>query len=115
MVMMVKSPSVADIYGKMAAERSELEGSNDGGRRRGQQLRQLWLRCDFVAASGIGCSKGAAAIRGRRGSGVRGYYGGGKRRYGAIDNYCHVQFIAGCNQDSWQRKIAEGCNIDILQ
>ncbi|RWW06039.1 hypothetical protein GW17_00030661 [Ensete ventricosum] len=56
---------VADICRKMAAKRSESEASNDDGGRRGQQQRRLWLRCDFVAASGISCSKGAAAIGGR--------------------------------------------------
>ncbi|RWV82510.1 hypothetical protein GW17_00055987 [Ensete ventricosum] len=53
---------VADICRKMAAKRSESEGSSDDGGRRGQQQCRLRLHCDFVAASGIGCSKGAAAI-----------------------------------------------------
>ncbi|RWV99157.1 hypothetical protein GW17_00037953 [Ensete ventricosum] len=49
---------VADIYRKMAAKRSELEGNSDGGGRRGQQQHRLQLRCDFMAAGGIDCSKG---------------------------------------------------------
>ncbi|RZR75909.1 hypothetical protein BHM03_00000492 [Ensete ventricosum] len=56
---------VADIYRKMAAKRSESEGSSDDGGRRGRQQRRLRLRCDFMAASGIGCSKGATTIGGR--------------------------------------------------
>ncbi|RRT37718.1 hypothetical protein B296_00031941 [Ensete ventricosum] len=60
-----EEPMVADICRKMAAKRSESEGSSDDGGRRGQQQRRLWLHCDFVAASGISCSKGAAAIGGR--------------------------------------------------
>ncbi|RWW04946.1 hypothetical protein GW17_00031806 [Ensete ventricosum] len=48
------------IYWKMAVKRSESEGSSDDGGRRGQQQRRLWLLCNFVAAGGVGCSKGAA-------------------------------------------------------
>ncbi|RRT78176.1 hypothetical protein B296_00015676 [Ensete ventricosum] len=59
------------------AERSESGGSNDGGRRRGQQQCRLRLRYDFVATSGVGYSKGATTIGGRRGSGVHNYYKGG--------------------------------------
>ncbi|RRT81503.1 hypothetical protein B296_00003898 [Ensete ventricosum] len=51
------------------------KGSSDGGGGRGQQQHRLRLLCDFVAASGVGCSKGATAIGGRRGSDVHGYYG----------------------------------------
>ncbi|RWV77961.1 hypothetical protein BHE74_00028732 [Ensete ventricosum] len=54
----------------MAAKRSESECNSDGGGRRGQQRRRLLLRCDFMAAGGVGCSNGAAAIGGRRDSGV---------------------------------------------
>ncbi|RZR92382.1 hypothetical protein BHM03_00020685 [Ensete ventricosum] len=50
---------VADICRK---KKSKSKGSNDDGGRRGQQQRRLRLRCDFVATSGIGCSKGATAI-----------------------------------------------------
>ncbi|RWW33339.1 hypothetical protein GW17_00001956 [Ensete ventricosum] len=71
---------MADIYRKMAAKRSEMEGSSDGEGRRGQQQRRLRLRCDFVATGGVGCSKGAAAIGGRRGSDVHGCCGGGQQR-----------------------------------
>ncbi|RWV86260.1 hypothetical protein BHE74_00046628 [Ensete ventricosum] len=44
---------VADIYQKMTAKRSELEGSSDGGGRRGQQRCRLRLCYDFVAAGGV--------------------------------------------------------------
>ncbi|RWV90146.1 hypothetical protein GW17_00047675 [Ensete ventricosum] len=73
---------MADIYRKMAAKRSELEGSSDVGGRRGQQQRRLRLRlrCDFVAAGGVGCNKGATAIRGRWGNDVHGCCGGGQQR-----------------------------------
>ncbi|RRT39922.1 hypothetical protein B296_00033483 [Ensete ventricosum] len=54
------------------------KGSSVGGGRRGQQQRRLRLRCDFVAASGIGCSKGATTIGGRWGSDVHGYCRGGQ-------------------------------------
>ncbi|RZR89175.1 hypothetical protein BHM03_00016853 [Ensete ventricosum] len=36
---------------------------------------------------GIGCSKGAAAIGGGRGSDVHGYCGGGQQWYGVRDGY----------------------------
>ncbi|RRT32892.1 hypothetical protein B296_00055945, partial [Ensete ventricosum] len=71
---------VADICRKMAAKRSESKGSSDSGGRKGQQRSQLRLRCDFVAADGVGCSKGAAVIGGRRGSDVHGCCGGGQQR-----------------------------------
>ncbi|RZS10631.1 hypothetical protein BHM03_00041919 [Ensete ventricosum] len=71
---------VGDICRKMAAERSKSGGSSDRGGRRGQQQCRLRLRCDFVATGGVGCSKGAAAIRGRWGSGVHSCCGGGQRR-----------------------------------
>ncbi|RWV83119.1 hypothetical protein GW17_00055322, partial [Ensete ventricosum] len=106
---------VADICQKMAAKRSKLEGSSDGGGRRGQQQRRLRLRCDFVAAGGVSCSKGAAAIRGRRGSDVHGYYRGGQQQYGVRDGRYCVQFVAGRDQDSWQRTIVAGCDVNILQ
>ncbi|RWW37363.1 hypothetical protein BHE74_00057544, partial [Ensete ventricosum] len=48
---------VVDIYRKMAAKRYESEGINNDGGRRGQQQRRLQLRYDFVAASGVSCSK----------------------------------------------------------
>ncbi|RRT64177.1 hypothetical protein B296_00010927 [Ensete ventricosum] len=49
----------------MVAKRYESKGNSDDGGRRGQQHRRLWLRCDFVAASGIDCSKGATVIGAR--------------------------------------------------
>ncbi|RWW20851.1 hypothetical protein GW17_00015019 [Ensete ventricosum] len=66
----------------MVAKRSELEGSSDGGGRRGQQQRRLRLRlrCDFVTAGGVSCSKGATAIGGRQGSDVHDCCGGGQQR-----------------------------------
>ncbi|RZR83991.1 hypothetical protein BHM03_00010709 [Ensete ventricosum] len=99
----------------MAAERSELEGSSDDGGRRGQQQRRLRLRCYFVAAGDVGCSKGVAAIGGRRGSDVHGCCRGGQQRYGARDCCCRVQFVAGRDQDSWQRTIVAGCDVNRLQ
>ncbi|RZR87225.1 hypothetical protein BHM03_00014587 [Ensete ventricosum] len=77
--------TVADICWKMAIEGSESGGSSDGGGRSEQQRCRLRLRCDFVAASGVGCSEGAAVIGGRQGSGVHDCCGGGQRRYGARD------------------------------
>ncbi|RWW54055.1 hypothetical protein BHE74_00039387 [Ensete ventricosum] len=56
---------VADICRKMTAKRSDLEGSSDDGGRRVQQQCRLRLRYDFMAASAVGCSKGAIAIGGR--------------------------------------------------
>ncbi|RZS10863.1 hypothetical protein BHM03_00042137 [Ensete ventricosum] len=72
--------SVADIRRKMVTKRSESEGNCDGGGKRGQQQHRLWLRCDFVAAGGVGCSMVAAAIGGRWGSDVHDYCGGGHQR-----------------------------------
>ncbi|RWV80322.1 hypothetical protein GW17_00058430 [Ensete ventricosum] len=54
----------------MAVKRSKSDGSSDGRGRRGQQQCRLRLRCDFVAASGVSCNKGVAAIGGRWGSDV---------------------------------------------
>ncbi|RZS23164.1 hypothetical protein BHM03_00056040 [Ensete ventricosum] len=81
----------------MVANRSESEGSSDGGGRRGQQRHQLRLRCDFVATSGVGCSKGAATIVGRWGSGVHGCCGGGQRWYRVRDYYW------SCSLRCWSR------------
>ncbi|RZS11436.1 hypothetical protein BHM03_00042767 [Ensete ventricosum] len=106
---------MADINRKMAAKRSETEGSSDDGGRRGQQQCWLRLRCDLVAAGGIECSKGAAAIGGRWGSDVHGYCGGGQQWYVVRDGCCCVQFFAGHNQDSWQRMIIASCDINRLQ
>ncbi|RWW63136.1 hypothetical protein BHE74_00029698 [Ensete ventricosum] len=64
----------------MTAKRSESKGSSDDGGRRRQQQCWLQLRCDFVATGGVGCSKGAAAIGGRRDSDVHDYCGGGQQR-----------------------------------
>ncbi|RRT46916.1 hypothetical protein B296_00040660 [Ensete ventricosum] len=47
---------------KMVAKRSELEGNSDDGGRIGQQQCWLQLRCNFVAAGGIGCNNGATTI-----------------------------------------------------
>ncbi|RRT51252.1 hypothetical protein B296_00024767 [Ensete ventricosum] len=66
------------IYRKMTAKISESKGSSDDGGRIGHQQHWLRLRYDFVAVGGIGCSKGVAAIGGRRGSDVHNYYGGGQ-------------------------------------
>ncbi|RWW07340.1 hypothetical protein GW17_00029280, partial [Ensete ventricosum] len=35
--------------------------------------------------------------------------------YGARDHYCRVQFVAGRDQDSWQRTIVVGCDVNKLQ
>ncbi|RWW20921.1 hypothetical protein GW17_00014938 [Ensete ventricosum] len=78
---------VAVICWKMTAKRSESEGNSNDGGRRGQQLRRLRLRCDFMAAGGVGCSKDAAAIWGRRGRRVHDYYRVGQQRYGSRDCY----------------------------
>ncbi|RWW75314.1 hypothetical protein BHE74_00016668 [Ensete ventricosum] len=67
-----------------------------------------------MAIGGVGCSKGAAAIGGRRGNDVHDYYGGGQQRYGVRDDCC-VQFVVGCDQDSWQRMIVTGCDVNKLQ
>ncbi|RWW53721.1 hypothetical protein BHE74_00039761 [Ensete ventricosum] len=78
------------------------KGSSDDGGRRGQQQRRLRLRCDFVAASSVGYSKGATTIGRRWGSDVHSCCRGGQQRYRVRDGYCCVQFVAGCDQDSWQ-------------
>ncbi|RRT56306.1 hypothetical protein B296_00034155, partial [Ensete ventricosum] len=104
---------VADICRKMVAKRSESEGSSDGGGRRGQQQRRL--RCDFVTAGGVNCSKGAAAIGGRQGSDAHDCCGGGQQRYEARDCCCCVQFVVGRDQDSWQRTIVASCDVNRLQ
>ncbi|RRT32507.1 hypothetical protein B296_00053930 [Ensete ventricosum] len=88
---------VADICRKIATKRSESKGNSD------------------VAASGVGCSKGAVAIGGRQGSDVHGYCRGGQQRYGARDGYYCVQFVTDCDQDSWQRTIIAGCDVNKLQ
>ncbi|RZS24255.1 hypothetical protein BHM03_00057308 [Ensete ventricosum] len=99
----------------MAAKRSESEGSINGGGRRGQQQRQLRLRCNFVATGSVGCSKGATAIGGRWGNDVHDCYGGGQQRYEVRDGCCCVQFIASCDQDSWQRTIIVDCDVNRLK
>ncbi|RRT63079.1 hypothetical protein B296_00010987 [Ensete ventricosum] len=65
--------------------------------------------------TGVGCSKGAAAIGGRRGSDVHDCCGGGQQRYGARDDCCCVQFIASRDQDWWQRTTVAGCDVNKLQ
>ncbi|RZR90418.1 hypothetical protein BHM03_00018299 [Ensete ventricosum] len=90
-------------------------GSSDGGGRRGQQKRRLRLRCDFVAASGIGCSNGATAIGERWDNDVQGCCGGGQQRYGVRDGCCCIQFVAGHDQNSWQRMIVAGFDVNKLQ
>ncbi|RRT76438.1 hypothetical protein B296_00025146 [Ensete ventricosum] len=110
-----KPTDVVDICRKMTAKRFESEGSSDGGGRRGQQQRRLWLRCDFVAAGRVDCSKGAAAIGGRRGSDVHNCCGGGQQWYRARDGCCCVQFVVGRDHDSWQRTIVAGSNVNRLQ
>ncbi|RZS16770.1 hypothetical protein BHM03_00048808 [Ensete ventricosum] len=73
----------------MVANRSESESNSDSGGRRGQQRHWLWLHCDFVVAGGVGCKRETATG--------------------------HVHFDVGRDQDSWQRKIVVGCNVDRLQ
>ncbi|RWW01602.1 hypothetical protein GW17_00035343 [Ensete ventricosum] len=103
----------SDSFGE--AKRSKLEGSSDGGGRREQQQCRLRLRCDFVAAGGVDCSKGVAAIGGRQGSDVHSCCRGGQQWYGTRDYCCYFQFVVGCDQDSWQRTIVTGCDINRLQ
>ncbi|RWV95213.1 hypothetical protein GW17_00042178 [Ensete ventricosum] len=91
------------------------KGSSNGRGRKGQQQRRLRLRCDFVATSGVGCSKGATAIGGRRGNDVHDCCGGGQQRYRARDDCCCVQFIASRDQDWWQRITVAGCDVNKLQ
>ncbi|RRT40396.1 hypothetical protein B296_00042393 [Ensete ventricosum] len=97
---------VTDIYWKMAAKGSESGGSSDGGGRNGQQRCRLRLRCDFVAACGVGCSKGTTAI-GEDGAAecttVAEEVSDDMERETAAG---HVHFGAGHDQGSWQRKIA---------
>ncbi|RWW81954.1 hypothetical protein BHE74_00009611 [Ensete ventricosum] len=64
---------------------------------------------------GIGCNKGAAVIGGRWGSDVHSYCGGGQQQYRARDDCCCVQFVAGRDQDSWQRTIVTGYDVNKLQ
>ncbi|RWW74687.1 hypothetical protein BHE74_00017372 [Ensete ventricosum] len=49
------------------------------------------------------------------GSGVHGCCGRGQQWYGARDGCCRVQFVAGRDQDSWQRTIVAGCDVNRLQ
>ncbi|RRT35185.1 hypothetical protein B296_00057402 [Ensete ventricosum] len=91
------------------------KGSSNGGGRRGKQQHRLQLRCDFVAASSVGCSKGMAAIGGKWGSDVHDCCRGGQQRYGVRDGCCCVQFVAGRDRDSWQRTIIAGYDINKLQ
>ncbi|RRT65549.1 hypothetical protein B296_00028623 [Ensete ventricosum] len=48
-------------------------------------------------------------------SDVHGCCGGGQQRYGARDGCCRVQFVASRDQDSWQRMIVAGCDVNRLQ
>ncbi|RZS11285.1 hypothetical protein BHM03_00042602, partial [Ensete ventricosum] len=59
--------------------------------------------------------KGVVAIGGRRGNGVHDCCRGRQRQYGARDATGHVQFVASRDQDSWQRKIVVGYDVDRLQ
>ncbi|RRT32419.1 hypothetical protein B296_00031990 [Ensete ventricosum] len=68
-----------------------------------------------MAVGGVGCSKGVAAIGGRRGSDVHGCCRGGQQQYGTRDRYCRVQFVAGRDQDSWQRTIIASDDVNRLQ
>ncbi|RWW62306.1 hypothetical protein BHE74_00030573, partial [Ensete ventricosum] len=103
----VKSPSVADICRKMATKRSESEGSSDGKGRRGQQQYRLRVWCNFVAAGGIGCSKGAAAIGGRRGSDdVHGCSKEGSNELAKVKSMHRVDAVG--NSPGVRRELAEG-------
>ncbi|RWW55360.1 hypothetical protein BHE74_00038011 [Ensete ventricosum] len=70
-------------------------------RLRGYKWRRLQQGCD--------CN------RRKMGSGVHGYYGGGQQWYGVRDGCCHVQFVVGHDQDSWQRTIIAGYDVNRLQ
>ncbi|RZR73542.1 hypothetical protein BHM03_00025430 [Ensete ventricosum] len=106
----------------MAAKRSESEGSSDDGGRRGQQRRWLRLRCDFVAASGVSCSKGAAAIGGRWAAvctavAEEGSSGLEREMAAVVFNLllAAIKIVdserliaAGCDHGGWQRVVAVG-------
>ncbi|RZR72667.1 hypothetical protein BHM03_00015603 [Ensete ventricosum] len=59
--------------------------------------------------------QGCVCNRRKIGSGVHDYCREGKQRYGVRDGCCHVQFVAGRDQDSWQRTIVTGCDVNRLQ
>ncbi|RWW88897.1 hypothetical protein BHE74_00002208 [Ensete ventricosum] len=88
---------VANICWKMVAKESELGDISDGKGRSKQQQHRLRLRCDFIAAGGVGCNKGTAVIGRRWGSGVHDYCIGGQWWYGARD---HCQ---SCSLRCWLR------------
>ncbi|RRT44023.1 hypothetical protein B296_00015163 [Ensete ventricosum] len=101
----------------MAAKRSESEGSSDDGGRRGQQQRWLRLRYDFVAASGVSCSKGAAAIGGRWAAVCTAVAEEGssglEREMAAVrkiaaGSFFAARIAAGCDHGGWQRVVAVG-------
>ncbi|RZS04564.1 hypothetical protein BHM03_00034920 [Ensete ventricosum] len=104
------------IYWKMAVKRSESEGSSDDGGRRGQQQRRLWLLCNFVAAGGVGCSKGAAiAEEGSSGIAEEGSSGMERETAAVVFNLLLPAIkIVGSERLLWadvnrlQRKIAAG-------
>ncbi|RZS27790.1 hypothetical protein BHM03_00061317 [Ensete ventricosum] len=85
----------------MVAKRSESEGSSDGEGRREQQQCRLRLRCDFVGAGGVGCSKGAAAIGGRRGSDIHGL----QRKIAADSFLSQGSLLAAIKEDSSKRSM----------
>ncbi|RWV82443.1 hypothetical protein BHE74_00013286 [Ensete ventricosum] len=59
--------------------------------------------------------QGCGCNRRKIGSGVHDYCREGKQWYGVRDGCCHVQFVAGRDQDSWQRTIVTGCDVNRLQ
>ncbi|RWW85940.1 hypothetical protein BHE74_00005346 [Ensete ventricosum] len=61
------------------------------------------------------CRRGSIAIGGRRGSDVHDCCRGGQQWYEVRDSCCCVQFVDGRDQESWQRTIVAGCDVNRLQ
>ncbi|RWV84249.1 hypothetical protein GW17_00054045 [Ensete ventricosum] len=72
------------------------------------------VRCDFVAAGGVGCSEGAAEIGRRRGRGVNDYCRGGQQRYGARDRYWTFERLSN-QTENWSEKQLLGTFIEGLK
>ncbi|RRT39843.1 hypothetical protein B296_00032667 [Ensete ventricosum] len=122
-----RSSSLVIFFGARAWMAVEgAVGLDMAGRGATLVLRTSWFNCSswirakkittiIVYGCGIGCSKGAAVIGGRRGNDVYDYYGGVQQRYGVRNDCCCVQFIIGSDQDSWQQTIVAGYDVNRLQ